>query len=591
MPRPCARGHPEPRSALGALATAHATGTPVDWEAFFRGSGARAVPLPTYPFQRKRYWLSPQGRGADATALGQGALSHPFLSAVIEEPEGEGLSLSGRISLAEHPWLSDHALGEQAILPGTAFLEAALFTGGRAGAPVLEELTLQAPLPLGETPVALRVSLSAPEQGRRDFSIHSRPEGEDAQWTKHASGTLGESDSAEPGPLDEWPPPGAEEVEIEGLRARLAEAGFDYGEAFQGLGAAWRDGDDIYTEASLPETLTGEGFLIHPALLDSALHPAALAAGEEMRLPFSFAGISLTTSAGPHLRVRIEVKEEQARIELFDALGAPLGLIEKATSRPFDPGALRAGTADPLYALDWQALPISSEETGEALGRTETWRAPGETDAKEATLALLAKLQDFLSTEEEDTRLAILVDGALATDPGESPDPARAALAGLAGSAASEHPGRVLLIDSDGSEASESALRSALSSAEPQLALREGALLVPRLAKSAEPGEEEPVELDPERTVLITGATGGLGSLIAKRLVENHGAGHLLLASRSGEEAEGAKKLREELEALGAEARIAACDVSDRSQVVELLTAVDSEHPLGADRPLRWRPR
>ena len=80
-----------------------------------------------------------------------------------------------------------------------------------------------------------------------------------------------------------------------------------------------------------------------------------------MRLPFSFAGVSLTTSAGPHLRLRIEVEEERARIELFDALGAPLGLIEAATSRPFDPSALRAGTADPLYALGWQALPSADE--------------------------------------------------------------------------------------------------------------------------------------------------------------------------------------------------------------------------------------
>ena len=114
--------------------------------------------------------------------------------------------------------------------------------------------------------------------------------------------------------------------------------------------------------------------------------------------------------------------------------------------------------------------------------QAETWRAPTKADAKEATLALLAKLQDFLSTEEEDSRLAILTREAFPTTPEESPDPVQAALAGLAGSAASEHPGRVCLIDSDGSDASEAILPSALASSEPQLALREGELLVPRLA-------------------------------------------------------------------------------------------------------------
>ncbi|HEU4943700.1 MAG TPA: type I polyketide synthase, partial [Solirubrobacterales bacterium] len=201
--------------------------------------------------------------------------------------------------------------------------------------------------------------------------------------------------------------------------------------------------------------------------------------------------------------------------------------------------------------------------------------------AKQLTQALLAKLQDFLATAPEDSRLAILTHRAFATEPGESPDPAQAALAGLAGSAASEHPGRFTLIDTDASDASEAALQSALASTEPQLALREGELLAPRLA-GVKPGEAEPTALDPERTVLITGATGGLGSLVARHLVEAHGAGHLLLLSRSGEQAPGAGELKAELEGLGAEARIEACDVSDRDQLEEQLTGIDPEHPLGA---------
>ncbi len=571
------QGHPEASGALAALATAHATGAAVDWGAFF--SGAKQVPLPTYPFQRKRYWLSLQGKGGDPSAFGQAALSHPFWAAAIEDPEGEGLVLSGRISLTEHPWLADHTLGGSAILPGTAFLEAALYAGEQVGAPVVEELLLQTPLPLGDNPVALRLSVSAPEEGSRELSIYSRLEEEGAQWVKHASGTLAEGDAPEPAALSEWPPAGADPIEIDDLRARLAEAGFDYGEAFQGLGAAWRDGDDIYTEASLPETLTGEGFLIHPALLDSALHPAALAAGEEMRLPFSFAGISLTAPVGGELRVRIGGAGEQARIELFDGVGAPLGLIETVRARPFDPTQLpvAAKAGAPLYLLDWEQVELSPE--GDA--KPELWRAPETESPKEATLALLAKLQDLLSTEDEDTRLAILTRGAFATNPADSPDPTQAAIAGLAASAASEHPGRVCLLDTDGSEASEALLEAFLSSPESQLALREGEALVPRLAK-AEPGEGEPVELDPERTVLITGAPGGLGSLIAMHLIEAHGARHLLLASRSGEGAQGAKDLREELEGLGAEVRIVACDVSDREQVEELFAGIDPAHPLGA---------
>ena len=177
--------------------------------------------------------------------------------------------------------------------------------------------------------------------------------------------------------------------------------------------------------------------------------------------------------------------------------------------------------------------------------------------------------------------MAILTQGAFATNPADSPDPTQAAIAGLAGSAASEHPGRVLLIDSDGSEASEAALEAALASPEPQLALREGEALVARLAK-AEPERGRDGRVRPRANGPHHRRHRRPGALIARHLIEHHGAGHLLLASRSGEGAQGAKELREQLEGLGAEAHIAACDVSDREQLQDLIAGIDPAHPLGA---------
>ena len=579
-------GRPEPQSALGALATAHAAGAPVDWNAFFAGSGARTVPLPTYAFQRKRLWLTPQSGGADPAALGQTALGHPFLAAAIEDPEGEGLSLSGRVSLAEHPWLADHALVGTAIMPGTAFLEAALYAGERVGADTVEELILQAPLPLGDNPVALRVTVSAPVDGRRALAIHSRPEEEGAPWTRNAAGTLSERIPQQPGPLSEWPPYGAKGIEVEDLRSRLAETGFEYGEAFECLSAAWQGSGEIYVEASTPQQLDRqEGFLVHPALLDAIGNVLLSAPGEDadgkLLLPYAWRGVRLNRAGVSVLRMRMSQSEDSG-FAAFDRDGAVAIGAESVELRFIDRDDLRAtvGADRSLYALAWQALPAPAAG---AHPEPEIFDARGAADGAEALCArALERIQGFLAeAEDEETRLTVLTRGAFATGRNESPDLAQAALAGLVGSAAAENPGRFALLDSDGSAASEAALRGAIASQEPQLALREGELLAPRLAQPG-PSEAEPVALDPEHTVLITGATSGLGRLVARHLASVHGARHLLLASRSGEAAEGARELREELEGLGVTVEIAACDVSDRAQVQELLASIDPEHRLGA---------
>ena len=142
------------------------------------------------------------------------------------------------------------------------------------------------------------MSVSGPdEEGGRRISIHSRAEAEDAEWTEHASGSL----SADERAADEAPPPPeGEEIDPEVAYARLAEAGYEYGPAFQGLRRLVRAGDTIYAEVGLAEEQASRApdFGLHPALLDAALQAAALAgldSGGDGRpeIPFSFSGVRL----------------------------------------------------------------------------------------------------------------------------------------------------------------------------------------------------------------------------------------------------------------------------------------------------------
>ncbi|MFE2189184.1 acyltransferase domain-containing protein, partial [Streptomyces sp. NPDC059455] len=129
---------------LTALAGAYAAGIEVDWAAA-TADGGRAVKvgLPTYPFQRERYWpKAVVGRG-DASSAGQERVGHPLLAAAVWLAEGDGLVLTGRLSLAAMPWLADHTVHGTVLLPGTAFVDLAVHAGDLAGCGVLEELTLQ----------------------------------------------------------------------------------------------------------------------------------------------------------------------------------------------------------------------------------------------------------------------------------------------------------------------------------------------------------------------------------------------------------------------------------------------------------------
>ena len=630
-------GGPE-RFAL-SLAGAHATGVALDWEALFEGRAPKRVPLPTYPFQRQRYWMAASAGTLDAAALGLTELEHPLLGAEIADPEGEGFVLTGRISTEAQPWLKDHAAAGAVLLPGTAFVELCLQAAERSGAAGLAELTLQTPLILPDRgSVAIQVKVGEPDEqsGERVISIYSHPQGrpqeeEGPQWVTHATGTLSggeqaKAPSALPGP---WPPEGAQPIALDGLYDRLDDIGLQYGPAFQGLSAAYRDGEAIYAEISLaPEQHeAAQAFAIHPALLDAAFHAgvlAALEAGEEsLRLPFSWRDVSLRSPGAAELRARISTNGdgEEICLEAFDAQGVEVARVGSLIARPVSPEALQgARSGDGLLTISWSEVTPAAEpapsiavlagpelEGAARHGSAADLSAAIETGAEppatvlfrptrpEGTLpeAALGACQDVLALVQQwiadpdlsSCRLVLLTENAMATADSESPDPAQAALWGLLRSAQAEHPGRFALLDTDGTGDSLEALPAALGLAEePQLALREGRALVPRATRipASQPEHDPAPALDPEKTVLISGGTGALASHVARHLVEAHGAGHLLLTSRQGGDATGAAELKAELGALGAEVRLAACDVSDADGVKALLAEIPEAHPLGA---------
>ncbi|WP_344867126.1 polyketide synthase dehydratase domain-containing protein, partial [Planomonospora alba] len=337
---------------------------------------ARRVELPTYAFQRKRYWLDPASGRGDVAAAGLAATDHPLLGAVVRLPDTDGLVATGRLSVETHPWLAEHAVQDTVVVPGAALLDLVVWAGDRARCGTVEELTMEAPLVLPEHGgIRLQVVVGEPgENGSRSVGVYSRPDGgaepealaDDVPWTRHATGLLLPGTGEAPAGLEQWPPAGADPVEIETLYDELAGAGLVYGPLFQGLRAAWRRDDEVFTEVTLPEGTEADGFGLHPALLDAALHGIALLEDGEVRLPFAWTGVALHATGASAARVRItRTGPGKAALEIADAAGAPVASVASLATRTIAPEQFRsAGGSQPLYRVEWRSSTAAAVTAG-----------------------------------------------------------------------------------------------------------------------------------------------------------------------------------------------------------------------------------
>ncbi|SIO86180.1 type I polyketide synthase [Nocardiopsis sp. JB363] len=479
------------------------------------------VTVPEDPFQRSRHWLVPSGpevRSEEAAP--------PLLDDGLSLADG-GAVFNGRISVSQQSWTADHRVLGRVMAPGTAIVDLVARAGARVGADLVADLVLEAPLTLGREGAAeLQVLVAALDgRGHREVNVYARREATvDSPWIRYASGsvTAGETPgNTEPGSTIP-PSSGAERIPVD--YTDLSVRGYGYGPAFRGLKSVHGYADELFVEVELPDpAVTGEVFhALHPALMDAVLHALLPGGGGDHHgpvVPFAWSGVRLVAAKGEEtprtLRARLTpLGGDRYRLLATDTEGATLWSVDELALRPLGRDALpepEPGELPELYELRWETVEpphLQAEETG-----TETLPSLADLDPEAPVPALvcaelpasvvyaegdtlpdavrqgldsaLESVRAWLADERTvDSRLVLVTWRAVAVEPGEPlPGIAAGPVWGLFRAAQREHPGRLVLLDSDGAEESHQVLPSALELDEPQIALRSGSVLVPRLRR------------------------------------------------------------------------------------------------------------
>lgn len=373
---------------LGSVRDLYVEGAPIRWSAVHAGRTRRRLSLPTYPFQRKRYWVNqaPQDESksnalavtpqASATRAMVAEPVHPLLG-LPSKTLNEEVHFDTRCSLADTPYLRDHRVHGVPLLPTATALEAAIAAGRSyfGGAEVaLESVTYQEALALPEHsdhPVHLVIA----PQGSNGaaFRLASQDAMNPGRWHTHVSGVVRRAASiTKQAPTDE--------VRIRCSNALLPEQyyrdvrtlGLDYGPAFRGVQEIRLGDKELVARIALPSVVASEGYQVHPALLDACLHvyPALTSrdAGGEVYLPVGIERFYLNGGSGTDAIAHAVLRDinrdhgiAKVDIDVFDANSELLASFTGLTVKQLPARAIEEQTlperAEWMYRLEWKELP------------------------------------------------------------------------------------------------------------------------------------------------------------------------------------------------------------------------------------------
>ena len=397
--------------SLTSLQALHHAGVPVNWKGFDGDYPRQRIQLPTYPFQRERFWFESRSGPADdlrTNRFPERPGAHPLLGAPLRSPALKEAVFQSQLN-AQHPaYLVDHQICGHLILPATAYVEMALECARRlfgGGVYCVENLSLEEALHLDfDTPTCMQVVFQAKNEESAAFEMFSAPgDGQDADavWTRNVRGrltkaskleTVGDKTAALQAVRDRC----AESTDVTKLYQRLNEQGFEFGPAFRNVHALWRGTDETLAEITLPESLHSDAgyYRFHPALMDACFQAAVQAllggaltiAEDEVLLPINIERVQMWGDAPvqiwSHGRLRgmpdLEARTFTLDLEVYDregrALGEIAGLQLKRVKRKTLDRTFPAAEQDWLFEIQWRKALRPAEVThADLLSRPGTW--------------------------------------------------------------------------------------------------------------------------------------------------------------------------------------------------------------------------